>query len=195
MKPLRICVLCLLVFFAGRVAAFAASIPFTGQFEWNPTFGDSAFLTGPSFSLQSETFDGSGFVGGCTPGNTCVDVATEIFWIQMEGPADNVVGTLDGVSGYVEGDVNFQYTLTAPALDSGAWTDMGDYSLATFDPNVPATFSGVATAISCTAVGGPTPCWSGDIDYPQFTVDLNGIADLDYILMAGNSYVDNIIFT
>src|SRR5487761_85925 len=177
-------------------SAYATSIPFTGQFGLNPTNSAQASLSGPSFSMSGGTFDGSGSISPCAPGETCNGTAEEDLWIHygVDALFNNVIGTLDGVSGFMQGPIHFEYTFTAPALNSDLWGNLGEPGVAFFYPGTSATFSGSLTALSCTAVGGPIPCWSGGANYSQFSVDLSGTATVDYVAIAQNSNVDVIGF-
>ena len=187
MKPLRICVFCLLALFADGVAVFATSIPITGGF----TIGTNSYgsgILGPSLSIGGDTLLGTPEVSLCLPGDTCTfDVGVAMSTVATFSPfggGDDVVGTLDGVTGFMMGGVEFQATVTVPVFDPATWED--GYFI-NFDAGLE-PFSGSATAYSCDPLGTSPPC--APLNYEEFSVDLSGTADATYFAQGNGLIVD-----
>ncbi|MGH9396515.1 MAG: hypothetical protein ACRD18_06660 [Terriglobia bacterium] len=149
--------------------ALATSIPITGSFLDAPQAEWDVQLSGAGFSVATEYFIPFSRPLGTPPAGKTGTLALSVGMADYESPADGTPsdsGSLDGVEGIVEGEIDFQVTYNpSPPGDPTAYA--GTIS------GVPVTFSGGATGYTCAPVL-PAGCVPGA---ELWSVNLSGAGD------------------
>lgn len=139
----------------GVAAASATTIPFTGSFTDAPQSEWAVNLSGPQFSVSTVYYTPFARAQGAPPPGQIGTLSLSVDMSDYESPADGVPtdsGSLDGVSGIVEGEIDFQVTYNpSPLGDPTAY--------APTVAGIPVTFDGQIAAYTCSpaASGGCFP--------------------------------------